>query len=336
MRIFASIVFVVTAVLVGALFFGPRAAFDDTIHISTAQIAADPAAWLDAGAADGVRPGAEKEIVWANPATRAATPVSIVYLHGFSATKEEVRPLPDAVARALGANVFYTRLTGHGRDGAALAEATANDWINDTAEALEIGRAIGDRVLVIATSTGGALAALAAEHPKLRDKIDGVVFISPNFSVKAAGAELLTAPFAETFIPAIFGEERSNAPKNAEHARWWTTTYPMRAVFPMAAAVKAAKAADYGDVTIPALFLFAEADQVVDHSATRRVAGRWGGAVEIASVTPGPRDDPSAHVIAGRILSPGLTPELTEKIITWARASMLKTDLAALEEPSGG
>jgi esterase/lipase len=333
MRILGIIVCVTTMGLVGALFFGPRVVFDDTILISASQISADPGGYLATHPTPGVRPGAEKEIIWADPAAKSVTPVSIVYLHGFSATKEEIRPLPDEVAQALGANIFYTRLTGHGRDGAALAEASVNDWINDTAEALEIGHAIGERVLVISTSTGGTLAALAARHPQLRDKMDGIVFISPNFTISAAGADLLTAPFAETFVPVLLGEQRGSASANLEHERWWTTSYPTRAVLPMAAVVKAARAVAYDDVKIPALFLFNDADQVVDHTVTRRIAGSWGGAAEVVAVALGPNDDPSGHVIAGRIRSPDMTTPLADRVIAWARAALPKTDLAAISRP---
>ena len=78
-----------------------------------------------------------------------------------------MRPLPDKVAAALGANLFYTRLTGHGQDGAAMAEGSVNAWINDYAEAIAIGRAIGDKVVVIGTSTGASLATWAASQPAL-------------------------------------------------------------------------------------------------------------------------------------------------------------------------
>lgn len=63
-------------------------------------------------------PGAEKIIIWAN-ATKTKTPLSIVYLHGFSATRQETSPLSDKLAAQLGANVYYTRLSGHGRKGAS-------------------------------------------------------------------------------------------------------------------------------------------------------------------------------------------------------------------------
>ena len=98
-----------------------------------------------------VRPGNEKEIVWADPETKAKTPLALVYLHGFSASRGETRPLSDTLAARLGANLFYTRLAGHGRDADAMAEAGLDDWIESGHEALQIGRRLGERVLLIGT-----------------------------------------------------------------------------------------------------------------------------------------------------------------------------------------
>ena len=114
-----------------------------------------------------IKPGAQKQMIWLDPATKSKSPYSVVYIHGFSASLAEVRPVPDLVAKEIGANLFYTRLTGHGRTGDAMAEAKVNDWYNDVAEALAIGRATGGKVIVIATSTGGTLATWAATQPKL-------------------------------------------------------------------------------------------------------------------------------------------------------------------------
>ena len=64
-----------------------------------------------------VRPGTEKTIVWASPSQKVKTPISIIYLHGFSSSYQDTFPLCEIVAKQLGANLFYTRLSGHGRDG---------------------------------------------------------------------------------------------------------------------------------------------------------------------------------------------------------------------------
>ena len=324
MKLLSHLIFLLVVAASLVLLFGPREPFD----ASPPEVAAPgPGAleqWLaerEASVPD-LRPGAEKEVVWADPDAPAVTPVSVVYVHGFSATKEETRPVPDEVAAALGANLFLTRLTGHGRDGPAMAEASVGAWFGDLAEALAVGRAIGERVLVIATSTGGTLAALGALDPELSRDVAGIVFISPNFRVQAAGSSLLTLPFARDALPAVVGEEVSSRPVSAEHARWWTLSYPLDAVFPMAALVKAARAADYSGATIPALFVFSDADRVVDPEATRAVAARWGAPAELFVVTPGPEDDANAHVIAGRIRSPSATKPAAARIAAWARETL--------------
>ncbi|MSU88677.1 alpha/beta fold hydrolase [Rhodobacteraceae bacterium 2CG4] len=272
----------------------------------------------------GIIRGAQKHVLWADPAKRDRRPLALVYVHGFSATLEELRPVPDIVARELGANIFYTRLTGHGRDGAALAQASVADWRRDLEEAIAIGREIGERVVLIGTSTGGALITLALEDPALREAVAGVVMISPNFRLKASGASLLTWPFARRLVPMVVGAERFFAPESADHAKWWTERYPSTALLPMAAAVKAARAVDVGAIEVPALFVFSDLDEVVDHRETRAIADAWGGPVTVWPVEPGRGDDRAAHVIAGDILSPGLTGPVAERILEWTRERNLR------------
>jgi hypothetical protein len=68
---------------------GPRVPIDQRIRPITLPddldnyLAASEARFTD------IRPGTEKTIVWANPSEKDKTPVSIVYLHGFSATRQE-------------------------------------------------------------------------------------------------------------------------------------------------------------------------------------------------------------------------------------------------------
>jgi len=125
--------------------FGPRPRVDWTITFSPEDLGADLDAYLSESEAlfENIREGAQKEIIWAGTPGEV-TPFSVVYVHGFSASKGEIRPVPDNVAEALGANLFFTRLTGHGQDGDALGRVTANDWLNDVAEALAIAEEVMD------------------------------------------------------------------------------------------------------------------------------------------------------------------------------------------------
>lgn len=166
---------------------------------------------------DDITPGTQKRVIWAGQ-RETRTPVSLLYLHGFSATSEEIRPVPDHLAEALGANLVYTRLTGHGRPGDAMAEATVNAWMQDVAEGLGAARATGDRVVILSTSTGGTLAAAAALDPALAKDVVGIVFVSPNLGINDPVAPLLTWPGARYWLPMLAGQRYSFEPANDAQA----------------------------------------------------------------------------------------------------------------------
>ena len=124
--------------------------------------------------------GAEKTIVWANP-NKTKTEFSVVYLHGYSATRQESAPLSDLLAKELGANAFHTRLTGHGRADEMMATSKLKLWKKDALEAYEIAKTIGDKVIVVSVSTGGTLSTwLSAQEGN--EKIVAQLMISPNFT----------------------------------------------------------------------------------------------------------------------------------------------------------
>lgn len=309
---------VLLVALILAALLWPREPVDLRVDFDPAVIGPDPDAWLAAEEApfDDITPGVEKRILWAG-APGQRTDEVVLYVHGFSATSEEIRPVPDNVATALGANLVFWRLAGHGRGGAAMAEPVAGDWIEDMAQALAVAERLGDRVTVIATSTGGTLAALALTIPELAPQIDRLVLVSPNFEIADPMARLLTWPAVRLWAPLVAGEEVGFTPLNEAQGRYWTTRYPTLATIPMGALVAAARSADYGAVTTPTLFLFSDADRVVLASTTRGVAAGWGGAPEVVALEVGPGDDPFSHVIAGDILSPSMTPVVTDLILDW-------------------
>lgn len=266
---------------------------------------------------DDIVPGVEKRVVWQDGFKERRTRYAILYLHGFSASSEEIRPVPDLVATALGANLVYTRLRGHGRGGAAMATATASGWMEDTAEGLAAARAVGDQVIVISTSTGGTLAAAAAFDPGLSDKVAAVVFVSPNFGVNDPLAWAPSLPWARIWLPWIMGEERGEPDPDPERNKYWSVVYPWEAVVPMSVLVGAVYGLDFSAARIPALFWFSEDDQVVRPDRTLKVAEAWGGPVSVQRVTMGPGDDPNSHVVAGRLMSPGQTEAAVSGILGW-------------------
>ncbi len=325
-----AVMFLGLVVLIALMaLLGPRVPVDTTMHFDASKIGDDPLGYLarEEAKVPNIRDGLEKEIVWADPMIHAKTPVAIVYIHGFSASKGETRPLADKVAEELDANLFYTRLTGHGQDGAAMADGSVNAWINDYEEALAIGRAIGDKVIVIATSTGGSLATWAATQPNASKDVEAIAMISPNYGVQASGAQILTWPWGKQLAELMAGKERSFTPRGALQEKFWTWRYPMAATLPMAALAKLAYEAPVEKATIPALFIFSNDDKVVRPDRTKEIAARWGGPHEEVPVDGS--GDPDNHVIAGDALSPSTTNFLAQRIVVWVRALTADTPTAA-------
>ena len=263
-----------------------------------------------------IRPGLEKSIIWADqPQKRTA--FSIVYIHGFSASKEELRPVPDEVAANLGANMFFTRLTGHARNANAMRDASLDAWMQDLAEAFAVGTTIGDNVIVISCSTGGTIVAQGVARGMFSKKLFSTVFISPNFGVQDKMAPLLTWPLARFWVPLIAGEMQNSQLRNARHARYWTTSYPTISLIPMMQLIKATKNADMTYSNLPALFYFSPDDKVVEPQQTENFIRRWRGPKQIVRIAGHESEDYLNHLITGDVVSPSQVTRSVDSIINW-------------------
>ncbi|MGI9303956.1 MAG: alpha/beta hydrolase [Gammaproteobacteria bacterium] len=266
---------------------------------------------------DDIVDGAEKTVIWRDPLTRTRTPLALIYLHGFTASRQEIAPVPERVAEALGANLFYTRLAGHGRSGDALGSATLADWLCDCAEALEIGRRIGDRIVIMGTSTGGTLAIRLAVKGQT-ELADALVLISPNFGPLERGAETLTWPGARWWAPLIEGEYRCAKPHNELHRKYTIPRYHTRALIPMMELVKTTRAAPVQRISIPTLVVYSRNDTIVDPAQTEAFFRRLGSPNKQLIEFHG-ADDPQQHVLGGDIVSPSGTQPLADVIVGFIR-----------------
>lgn len=319
LKALALLVLVITVALVA----GPRNSFGPatpTPRTAPPQDAAQLDAWLQSSEKTftDMKPGTAKGISWASRAGER-TPWSVVYLHGFSASRLETAPLPDTVAQALGANAFHTRLTGHGLDSVeAMGQATVQDWMADTAEALQIGKTLGDKVLVVGVSTGATLAAWAARSPQAKD-MAAMVFISPNFGPKDKRANLINGPWGQQIALALEGPVRGWTPDSPEEANAWTTRYATQAIFPMMALVKDVRESNLAAIQTPLLVLYSEGDEVVDPQETKTAFARIGSnrkslqAVDYSN-------SKGQHVLAGRIKAPTAVTPMADSIVQWVKS----------------
>jgi alpha-beta hydrolase superfamily lysophospholipase len=272
--------------------------------------------WLQASEAafTDLRPGTNKGIVWQG-ADRQRRPWAVVYLHGYSASRLETAPLAEVVGQALGAHVFYTRLTGHGRSGPAMAEAWPQDWMADTVEAMRIGNLLGHRVLLMSCSTGATLATWLGTSA-LGSRVAAHVFLSPNFGLKDWRGELVNWPWGRRLVLTMAGESRGWVPESEAEALAWTSRYPTRAVFPMMALVKAVRDSDLTSFQAPVLVHYSEQDQTVSPARIKTAFARLGSPLK-QLVPVGYSQSKGQHVLAGAIMDPAAVAPMAEGIVRW-------------------
>ena len=208
----------------------------------------------------GLRPGTEKKVLWAQ-GNGVKSKISIVFIHGFSASRVEIDPVIDLIAAELNTNVYFTRLRGHGQDGKALGEATYDQLLDDTIEAIEIGKSIGDDLVLIGCSTGCSLIHIALDQSH---DIKAAIYISPNFGPKPIKGQALRIPGAKLLVPLVFGQEHSFVAKNDEYTTCWTTKYPTKALFTIKTTVVASHQVDHQAIKTPIMMWFSDEDIVVN------------------------------------------------------------------------
>jgi pimeloyl-ACP methyl ester carboxylesterase len=178
---------------------------------------------------EGLKLDNEARIIWYNDSLKNKTEYAVVYLHGFSASQGEGIPVHENFARKFGCNLYLSRLYDHGiYEKDALLEMTPENLVKSAAEALAIGQKIGEKVILVGTSTGGTLSLyLASQHPD----IHGLILYSPNIRINNPAAPLLAYPWGLQIGRMVTGGKYSTSkPESYEDSLYWTASYRMEAV----------------------------------------------------------------------------------------------------------
>jgi esterase/lipase len=178
----------------------------------------------------GLKDDNQARIVWADSSKKEKTKIAFLYLHGFPASQAEGSPVHIDLAKKYHANLYLARLAEHGieKGDSTMINLTADKWEASAEEALAITRKLGEEVIIIGTSGGGALTLfLTSRHPEIK----AIVLYSPCIKLYDNAAAILIKPWGLQLARKIKGGPIVKDVSTSEaHAQYWDLHYRLEGV----------------------------------------------------------------------------------------------------------
>ncbi len=240
MKKFFKYLSIFLALLVVIFLIGPKVKFETPKLLDT-EISADIGTLdefvtnTEKKIAD-LKPGNAAKVVWANDSLKQKTEYSIVYLHGFSASEMEGNPIHRNFAQRYGCNLYLSRLEDHGRtDTNTFIHLTPDNYLQSAEDAVDIGKKLGEKVIVMGCSSGCTLAlALAAAG----EKIHSLILYSPNIDVFDPTSELLVGPWGNELAKLVMKGSYNHIKYDSLSKKYWNPTYHINGLFALKSLIK--------------------------------------------------------------------------------------------------
>jgi pimeloyl-ACP methyl ester carboxylesterase len=252
-----------------------------------------------------IKPDNQARIIWHDSSHRK-TEYAIIYLHGFSASQKEGDPVHQLFAKNFGCNLYLSRLADHGIDTTeTLLLFTADRVWNSAKEALAIGQALGEKVIVMSTSTGGTLALmLAAKFP---NHVHALINLSPNIQLKDPAAFILNDPWGLQIARMVVGGDSRMTDATKEESAYWNAEYRLESLVQLEELVESGLSDEtFKAISQPSLTLYyykneIEQDPQVKVSAMLDMHDKLGtpASSKVAKAIP----NAGAHVIGSSLTS---------------------------------
>lgn len=222
-----------------------------------------------------LKPDNEARILWFDDSAKARTEYAVVYLHGFSASQEEGDPVHYEFAKKFGCNLYLARLAEHGIDTTnPLANYTAEKSWRSAVEAFAIGKQLGQKVILMSTSTGSTLALkLCAEFPEIAANI----MMSPNIAINDPNAWMLNNHWGSQIAQIVVGKHKISDDTTALSAQYWNHRYSTNSLVQLEELIESTmKESTFRKVIQPSLMLYyfkdkEHQDPVLKVSAMKRM-----------------------------------------------------------------
>lgn len=253
-----------------------------------------------------IKPDNEARIIWANDSIKQKTPYVVLYLHGFSASQEEGDPVHTDFAKTFGCNLYLARLSEHGLVSAEpMKEMTADKLWNSAVEAYAIAKQLGDKVIIMSTSTGGTLSLmLCAAYPEIHAQL----LLSPNIKIFDPTSILLNDPWGLQIAKIVTGTDHIVTINQSDiYQQYWYSKYPYNSLVELEELVETSMTKEtFSKIKQPTLLLYyykneKEQDNVVSVKAMKEMFAQISTPADLKNELPIP--NAGNHVIGGSILS---------------------------------
>lgn len=221
----------IPAILIIAYLLGPNPStpvYSNDMPTVPAEPAALASFIKQQEAAHTIKPDNEARVVWANDSSKNKTEYALVYLHGFTASQGEGDPVHRNLAKKFGCNLYLSRLAEHGIDTTEpMINLTADNYWESAKQALAIGKQLGNKVILVGTSTGGTLALkLAAEYPD----VYALILLSPNIAINDPTAWILNNPWGLQIARLVKSSKYIDSEDSTDaYRKYWTYHYRIEA-----------------------------------------------------------------------------------------------------------
>ena len=212
----------------------------------------------------------EARIVWSNDSVRNKTEYSIVYLHGFSASQGEGYPVHRNIAKKFRCNLFLSRLAEHGIDTIdAMKKLSVDKYWVSVKEALAIGKQLGNKVILIGTSTGATNALQLAAA--FANDVHALVLLSPNIEINDNKARLLNNPWGLQMATIVTGSRYIDSKDQREtYKKYWYSQYRLESVVALQEMLESSMTKEtFSRINQPVLILYYYKDEVHQDSVVR-------------------------------------------------------------------
>ncbi|MDY6868907.1 MAG: alpha/beta hydrolase [Chloroflexota bacterium] len=276
-----------------------------------------------------LRDSARATIIWANQERKKKTEYTLLYLHGFKACHPEGHPVHRQVAHHFGWNLFLARLKGHGLTvKKPLSDFEVASLKESAAQALEISKRLGDKVIIMGTSTGGSLGLFLSAQPELKEHIKALVLYSPLIEFYGISQRLLGNRWGRSLLRFIPGGQyllKSDTSSKAENEIWYHT-YALNGALALGAFIQEwMKTSTFRSVNAPLFTGFyyknqREQDKVVSVKAIKKMFREVGTSKPKKKLKNYP--EAGTHVISSGLISKSI-PDITNDTIQFLSKNLV-------------